>query len=684
MLDRYAGALLKDSSNTAADYADLLTWSPNITNLVRRPYFLGNFSQALAVGIDNNDLKRLSRQWVGPTVAQLDFPPVEFSYLSGITIANGYAYISDSHNVLRIVDINNPEQPTLAKQITGTHGYSGLKISGNHLYTLDGDMLYILDTSNPQQPTDVGQLQVGDEAKRLAVAGDHAYVLEDGDFLIVDASDPAAPTVTAKVPLGRVAIAAVGNIVAVSDYSGFHLIDAGNPAAPVVRGSVSFASDTELPERIIVTPEYAYVTTDSKLTVIDIRNLDTPKIVVILESLPRISDIVLEGTQLYVTSDNAVSRVDVSDPTAPVVTANMPMHNSRGNYLSAAVVGEFLYTLTFGSTLSAIDIDRAHGPVVESTSLPLTKTDEQLHFIATAGDRVYLQGTGYDFSIIDASDPAVPSLINTYESWLLVDATVIDDHAFTIDYLDKALSVTDVSDPYAPFTLENTLPLINRDIPFDALRDITQSGNQVFVAWGFDTFWGSHSGCPVPGPEILRTGGLFVIDVSTPTAPALKGQVCLLDYAMIVAVNGNHAFIALNNGLLQVVDVSNPVSPTLAGTVQLSAVPNFLAVSGNYVWASEGNKGIEIIDTRNPAAPAVTSRIDTAGYASSVSIDEHYAYVADGISGVLMLDISTPATPTIIASADTMNDVVSTTLVGDYFYAATRESIEVFKTLPAR
>ena len=66
--------------------------------------------------------------------------------------------------------------------------------------------------------------------------------------------------------------------------------------------------------------------------------------------------------------------------------------------------------------------------------------------------------------------------------------------------------------------------------------------------------------------------GLQVVDITTPTAPALRGYYNTGDYASGIAVFGSNAFLANGNSGLMILDVSNPLQPQEVATLSIGDV----------------------------------------------------------------------------------------------------------------
>lgn len=159
-----------------------------------------------------------------------------------IFVQGKYAYVVNTANGFRVIDVSNPNAPTQAGQISGgvMAGARDVFVSGRYAYVTTGTVstlsmggLAVVDISSSTNPVVVGQSShVGSTAVR--VVGGYAYILDSGvlnfddGFSIVDITSSTQPirTVTssvyntfADIPLimtDPVALAIQGNYMYVS------------------------------------------------------------------------------------------------------------------------------------------------------------------------------------------------------------------------------------------------------------------------------------------------------------------------------------------------------------------------------------------------------------------------------------------------------------------------------------
>lgn len=169
-------------------------------------------------------------------VTQPRYPSGTYDWCRGVEVSGNYAYLSDNHAGLRIVDISNPAAPTEAGAYYISNGGElwKTKVIGDTLYVpYDKSGLIILDVNNPENPIELGSYP--GNYQEVSIRGNIAYIVEESSFWTFDISDPASITQIGRLSSGRF----------VEYATGWALFSIDNPAQILVRSNEAILSPTE-------------------------------------------------------------------------------------------------------------------------------------------------------------------------------------------------------------------------------------------------------------------------------------------------------------------------------------------------------------------------------------------------------------------------------------------------------
>ncbi len=130
--------------------------------------------------------------------------------------------------------------------------------------------------------------------------------------------------------------------------------------------------------------------------------------------------------------------------------------------------------------------------------------------------------------------------------------------------------------------------------------------------------------------------------------------------AVVVDSAKNVAWIG-NGYAFQVLDISTPSALSVIGEMELEGIVQDMAVSGNYAYVVTQSflKIVDISDLNNPNE--IGSVYDVDGSLKSIALSSGYAYVAAAGAGLKIYDVSDPSNPTFKARYDvnfvTVHDV---------------------------
>ena len=154
-----------------------------------------------------------------------------------------------------------------------------------------------------------------------------------------------------------------------------------------------------------------------------------------------------------------------------------------------------------------------------------------------------------------------------------------------------------------------------------------------------------------------KTSELVVVDVSSPSQPAITGRVQFQGMAWGMDVSGDYAFVGVdkghveNGGGLAVVDLRVPSRPSVIGWYQCNEALG-VQVVGQRAYVAIWEEGVAILDVSNPQKPTEVGRFSSPGAVYSVYVENQTAYVAANQAGLQIFDISNPDKPKRLGSFD--------------------------------
>ena len=206
------------------------------------------------------------------------------------------------------------------------------------------------------------------------------------------------------------------------------------------------------------------------------------------------------------------------------------------------------------------------------------------------------------------------------------------------------LLVLDVADPAAPALVGQTDPLPG------LVKGVTVTGGLAYAA--------------------TSEAGLYIVDLTNPTAPSLLGVYDTPSAAHTVAISGTTAFVAATTSGLLIVDVQDPTEPQLLGSLDTPGAATDVVISGGLAYLSDLDFGLRVVDLADPAHPVEIGTLDTPGHAWGLDVAGTTAYVADEIGGLRIVDVADPTHPTLIGAYTDPTNVVDVVVSGTTAYLA--------------
>ena len=210
--------------------------------------------------------------------------------------------------------------------------------------------------------------------------------------------------------------------------------------------------------------------------------------------------------------------------------------------------------------------------------------------------------------------------------------------------------------PFIPASAAAGTLELEASVPFDGGTDMDFAGDLVFVgSWNSD-----------------EHGGMYIVDISTPTDPQLLSHFrCGGNQNDVGALSKDTVVLAMHRsyggpgctdeiGGLRVVDVSDPTAPKESAFVQIEpSGTHTVTIVGDtgYVYANPGgvetpnNWATTIVDVRDPANPKVAGTFTPPGSTGchDINVVGDRAYCA-GSNITQIWDVSDPVDPQVVSS----------------------------------
>ncbi len=295
-------------------------------------------------------------------------------------------------------------------------------------------------------------------------------------------------------------------------------------ALAILDGRLYLAISEDLPGH---TPDWENY---GALQVLDISQPESPVGLGELLLRDEIDDIVVRGQTTYVAAGNwGLQILDTSDPNDPVVIGNFD--EWAGSYsmafLGIAVDEPYVYAADHWKGLVVIDATDQTAPQHVMTK-PFGYYE---HDVEVDGQRAYLlHGSGShgsDLEIVDISDPAAPSVLNSVHLPASSPRFTFAGGFAYVVARDAHLYVVDISDPATASVVGSV--------------ETEANGQQVIVL--------SNKAYVAVGEE-----GVQVFDLSDPTAPDPLWLCDTQGFAMDLAVTGAHVYVADREGGIAILE----------------------------------------------------------------------------------------------------------------------------------
>ncbi len=421
---------------------------------------------------------------------------------------------------------------------------------------------------------------------------------------------------------------------------------------------------------------YAYIGNGRSFQILDITDINAPKIVGEYVTSATIYDVRLKGDSVaFVCNWDGFLIFDVSNPTAPQKLSELSLWG--GNRVIPA--DSFAYVAS-GGILSIVDITDLRNPYIRSQAAGDFGEGDPDEMAIYDNRYIYLGDSGWRYAIFayDCSDPdnlrELPDINIYWNSFavcenqprLLVGTDWLKDYILVDPANPALIESVSVGSNISVLTVTHR----TSGTPSDLV--ITGGYNGWLHTVGIDSFPALVLDS-IYVPQIVNQYITSVVEsqgkigiaadiwaefASDQNPYGLQSGSGLLTAGLgpvDVAVQGNYAYLANGGAGFAILDISNPTHPIRAGALHFDGVDiTAVAVQGSYAYVVGGyGHGFWTVDVSNPHAPKQTGFLPIAGSSQwhpGLAIDNNRAYVALDNSGVVAIDISNPAAPSGLAT----------------------------------
>ncbi len=240
---------------------------------------------------------------------------------------------------LRIVDISEPEVPSVISEYEFADNILGLILNRDAIYVANGhEGFQRLDVSNPSAPVVSGVSRTRGQANAIAVIGPYAFVADNSvGFDVVHVIDDVTRVGEYLADGFPRSIAAAGDFVYLVDQpEGLIVLDITRPETPEPIGHLPLGgtrSRVFVPQWLPGVPVPTVICVASGrdgLQVVDVSDPTAPTITTRIPTIGAPRGVVLQGQEVFVVSEGTLEVFDLSDPVQPTRVASQSVGTDAG------------------------------------------------------------------------------------------------------------------------------------------------------------------------------------------------------------------------------------------------------------------------------------------------------------------------------------------------------------------
>lgn len=402
---------------------------------------------------------------------------------------------------------------------------------------------------------------------------------------------------------------------------GLQVFDVSNPSQPTILGTYRDPLGRAL--ALVVTNDLAFVAYgERELQIINVTNPT---------NMFRVSgfyaaggggygrgafatDLALERELVYLADGfSGLQIVNVSEPSNPVSAGIYPTPQAA---VKVTVKGTNA-TVLADVNIYILDVSNPGAPRLVTTTLAIPR----MSCIAVNGTTVV---AGCDFrgvEVSDVSDPATPVSVGSISFDTYLNDVAIQGTTVLAANYSAGARVVDVSDP--------TKPRLNATFPTEGNSfGVALAGTRGYVLGGRD---------------------LYVLDLRNSEQPQLLGRYQSATFMYKLSIEGNHAFLAREDGRTEIVNIADPANLNLVGTIP--SVAHVCTVRAGIAYLGT-TTGLQIFNVADPTQPQLvgSSAQPTAAIRRTIAVSGSHVYMNDNNWALAVFELDQEYSPTRIAT----------------------------------
>jgi len=574
-------------------------------------YAVGVSDNAVAYG-DGAILKIFALSGTGnPTLAsQTEL----HALITDIVIKDNFLYVSVEEAGLLMYEISDPATPILHRSYASTEYEFQLEVMGQYVYLSDDlGKIMVIDMEDPQGPSLVTEMDIMYEAEELILRGDRLIAIVYDNTFIFDVSNPTQPIELVHMQNKSFSDGdIISNTLYLSDHDTLHIFDITDISQPELVHK--FDSGTTRLIKFEIVGDYVYaVGTNGRYTIYEMGPDYAFDFIGHSTEGGYFIDLVVVGTNAYIVGVRAgLIRMDNTDRTNPIIDfadenasfvygldikgdvcyiANeydgLQIYDIDGanNFVKVGgltfpfeaayqveVEGNIAYVARRSEGLSIVNVNDRSAPV-EIASLEL---DGRTYDVEVRGNLLYMAQDDVGMHVVDVSDPASPEVIGTLSiPGNVFNLDVHGSYAYVASGTE-GLHIVDISDPTDPQLASVYNDGIIPDILVGRSRDVFISDNTAYLA---DFGEGFH-----------------IINVTDKENPMPISHESDYGNGTSIQVKENILYLGRYLEGISIFDISDPLNIRELDTYDTGSRVEDIALSGDHILVNDYACGFYLFD----------------------------------------------------------------------------------------